>query len=1180
MALASVTMPVAASVRFDSCPDRMARPPPDLHRPPVRRLAAGVMLSAVVADAGSACRLPFPGVSCMSLTAPRPARPALLPLALAVACASLALPAFGQGLQTSFEPGEPAPAVGEQSLQVAIGNGPRAPYAAKAGVGYSGLRALHYASPGGTLQRRLFDTDVAIEADTTLSWLVLPEIVGNDTVASTYVSLDLVLDDGSRVSASAARDQHGVALGAAAQGESKTLYPQQWARKAVRLGEVAALRGRRVVGVDLQVASAAGAPVAGWIDDVRLDAQPRSAPQRPSDWVLTTRGSQANGTFSRGNNFPATAVPHGFNFWTPVTDAGALNWLYRWNEQNDARNRPQLQALALSHQPSPWMGDRQTFQVMPSSSRGVPEADRAKRALSFSHDNEVARPYRYDVRFDNGIAAAIAPTDHAALFHFTFPDKGDANLLFDNVDARGGLTLDAATQTLSGYTDTRSGLSNGATRMYVVASFDRPWRSSGTIDTGRPTGYIKFDAGSDRQVSMRIATSLISLDQARHNLALELASDDTLARVAARAQDAWDARLAPFDIGDASDDQKTTLYSSLYRLYLYPNAGHENAGTAAAPDWRYASQASAADDNTDGSATRSFAPIRDGKVYVNNGFWDTFRTTWPAYALFTKDDAGALVQGFLEQYRAGGWVARWSSPGYADLMVGTSSDVAFADAWLKGVGGFDPEEAYAAALKNATVVPPDRHVGRKGMDRSTFRGYASADVHEGMSWTMEGALNDFGIANMAQALAKRATNAAARERYTTEADYFSHRAGTYATLFDPAAGFFQGRTADGQWRLAAKDYDPRVWGHDYTESNGWTFAFTAAHDGEGLAGLYGGRAQLAAKLDEFFATPETADPAFAGSYGGTIHEMTEARDVRMGMYAHSNQPAHHIPWMYLYAGQPWKTQQHVREILARLYVGSEIGQGYPGDEDNGETSAWYVLASLGLYPLRMGSPEYAIGSPAFRHARVALQGGAVLTVNAANNSRENVYVQSLKINGKPWTKTWVPHEVIAKGATLDFVMGPKPSTWGSGPDDAPRSLTARGQRPALLHDLLGGGARAQGADGRSLQALVDDDAGTVVPLGASAVSFTGVSEGVPSMYTLTSGNAPIRGGEWTLEARRSGGRWITLDQRRGEDFAWAQQTRPFGITAPGRYAEYRLRIAGPGRLQLAEVELLAPVGER
>lgn len=1110
----------------------------------------------------------------MTLSDPRRA---LLPLALALACATTAMPVLAQGLQTSFEPGEPAPTPAAGGLQVSIGDGPAAPYAAKRNAGYSGLHALRYSSNGGSARRELFRTDLPIEAETTLSWLVLPEIVGKDTVASTYVSLDLLLDDGSRVSSSAARDQHGVAIGARAQGASKTLYPQQWARKAIRLGEVSALQGRRVVAIELEVASAEGAPVSGWIDDVRLDAQPHSRPQRVSDWVLTTRGTQANGTFSRGNNFPATAVPHGFNFWTPVTDAGALNWLYRWNEQNDAQNRPQLQALALSHQPSPWMGDRQTFQVMPSANRGVPSADRRKRALSFERSHESARPYRYDVRFDKGIAAAIAPTDHAALFRFDFPEDGDANLLFDNVDARGGLTLDAATQTLYGYTDTRSGLSNGASRMYVAASFDRPWRSSGRIDTGRPTGYIKFDAGSERRVNMRIATSLISVEQARHNLALEIAAADTLESVAGRAQDAWDARLARFDIGDASDDQKTTLYSSLYRLFLYPNSGHENVGSAAAPDWRYANQASASEDNTGGSATRTFAAVRDGKVFVNNGFWDTFRTTWPAYALFTPDDAGQLVQGFIEQYRAGGWIARWSSPGYADLMVGTSSDVAFADAWLKGIGGFDPAEAYAAALKNATVVPPDRHVGRKGMQRSTFRGYASADVHEGMSWTMEGALNDFGVANMADALAKRATTPAARERYSTEADYFRYRAASYATMFDPAAGFFQGRTADGRWRVDSERYDPRVWGHDYTESNGWTFAFTAAHDGEGLAALYGGRDRLAAKLDTFFATPETADPALAGSYGGTIHEMTEARDVRMGMYAHSNQPAHHIPWMYLYAGQPWKTQQHVREILSRLYVGSEIGQGYPGDEDNGETSAWYVLASLGLYPLRMGAPEYVIGSPAFRHARVELQGGAVLTVNAANNTRENVYVQSLKINGKPWTKTWVPHELIAKGATLDFVMGPRPSRWGSGVDDAPPSLTARGQRPQLLHDLLGSGAKATSGDGRALPALVDDDAGTTVGLGGGAIiALTGLAEGAPTMYTLTSGDGSIRGGEWALEARSGDGSWTLLDQRSGEDFESARQTRPFRIARPGRYSEYRLRLVAPGRMPLAEIELLAP----
>ena len=294
--------------------------------------------------------------------------------------------------------------------------------------------------------------------------------------------------------------------------------------------------------------------------------------------MLTTRGTQANGTFSRGNNFPATAVPHGFNFWTPVTDAGALNWLYRWNEQNDAQNRPQLQALALSHQPSPSMGDRQTFQVMPSASRGVPDADRRKRALSFDRRHESARPYRYDVRFDNGCCHRTDRPCRAVPLRV--PEGGDANLLFDNVDARGGRPWTRPRRP-SAATPIRAVASNGASRMYVVASFDKPWRSSGRLDTGRPTGYIKFDAGSDRQVTMRIATSLISVEQARHNLALEIAAADTLESVAGRAQDAWDARLARFDIGNATDDQKTTLYSSLYRLYLYPNSGHENAGSAA-----------------------------------------------------------------------------------------------------------------------------------------------------------------------------------------------------------------------------------------------------------------------------------------------------------------------------------------------------------------------------------------------------------------------------------------------------------------------------------------------------------------------------------------------------------------------------------------------------------------------
>ncbi|MBS7455796.1 GH92 family glycosyl hydrolase [Coralloluteibacterium stylophorae] len=1095
-------------------------------------------------------------------------------LALALLLVAPAAPG-AEAFRTSFEPGEAVPAGDGAGPALVVGGGPADPYAARAGVGYSGLHALRYR---GTGTRRLFETDLRIDADTTLSWLVLPEIVDGDTVASTYVSLDAVLDDGRRISDLPVRDQHGVAPGAAAQGDSKTLYPQQWARKAVRLGDVPALRGRRVVALELQVAPPEGSEARGWIDDIALGAVPRRAVERPSEWVSTTRGTQSNGRFSRGNNFPATAVPNGFNFWTPVTDAGTLNWLYRWSEQNGADNRPRLQALALSHQTSPWMADRQTFQVMPSATPGAPEADREARALAFSHDAELARPHHYRVAFDAGITAEIAPTDHAAVFRFAFPEGGDANLLFDNVDGRAGLTLDPAAQTLSGWTDVRSGLSTGATRMFVVARFDRPWRDSGRIDgTGRPTGWVKFDAGRGRAVEMRIATSLISVEQAWHNLALEIGEDESFADVAARAQAAWDARLGVIEVEGASDDQLATLYSNLYRLFLYPNSGHENAGTAEAPDWRYASQNSWSDDNAEGNATRTFAPVRDGRVAVNNGFWDTFRTTWPAYALFAPTLAGELVQGFVEQYRAGGWIARWSSPGYADLMVGTSSDVAFADAFAKGVGGFDPEEAYAAALKNATVVAPDRHVGRKGMARSTFRGYADTSVHEGMSWTLEGALNDFGIAGMAERLAADATDPQRRRRYADEAAYFRARAAGYARLFDPAVGFFQGRDADGGWRLSPADYDPRVWGHDYTEANGWTFAFTAPHDGAGLAALYGGRAGLAARLDAFFATPETADERLVGSYGGVIHEMTEARDVRMGMYAHSNQPSHHIPWMYLHAGQPWKTQAITRGILGRLYLGSEIGQGYAGDEDNGEMSAWYLFAALGLYPLRMGAPEYASGSPPFERAVVHLPNGRELVVNAPGNDRDNVYVQSLQVDGQAWTRPWIPHEIVAAGATLDFVLGPEPSAWGSAPEDMPPSLTAAGGMPMPLRDLAGGGdARVVHRDGEDASTLLDDDARTIVDASGRepVVALRLDRAAAPRFYTLTSGERPLHGLGWVLEGRDASGAWTVLDRRDGEDFRWPLQTRPFRIDAPASMREFRIRFDGPARLQLAEIELL------
>lgn len=360
-------------------------------------------------------------------------------------------------------------------------------------------------------------------------------------------------------------------------------------------------------------------------------------------------------------------------------------------------------------------------------------------------------------------------------------------------------------------------------------------------------------------------------------------------------------------------------------------------------------------------------------------------------------------------------------------MTGTSSDVAFADAYVKGVR-FDAKAAYDAAVKNATVVPPMSGVGRKGMATSPFLGYTSTDTHEGLSWAMEGYVNDYGIARMGEALYGKTGD----KRYREESQYFLNRARDYVKLFDTGAGFFQGRDAKGDWRVRSSAYDPREWGYDYTETNGWGYAFTAPQDSRGLANLYGGRKGLADKLDEYFATPETASPDHVGSYGGVIHEMTEARDVRMGMYGHSNQVAHHVIYMYDAAGEPWKAQAYVREALSRLYTGSEIGQGYHGDEDNGEQSAWYLFSALGFYPLVMGSGEYAIGSPLFKKATVHLENGRDLVIRAPENSARNVYVQGVRFNGLPWTSTSLPTRCCPRAGCWTSPWAPSRRSGGRG----------------------------------------------------------------------------------------------------------------------------------------------------
>ncbi|WP_430501444.1 GH92 family glycosyl hydrolase [Micromonospora trifolii] len=1048
--------------------------------------------------------------------------------------------------------------------------GPNGGYTTKPDVGFTGLAALRYS--GGAVgngrsyaTNKLFDVTIPVGPKTRLSYKIFPEFTGGDgRYPSTYAAVDLHFTDGSYLSARSPADQHGYPLTGAGQGASKVLFADQWNLVQADLGTVA--RGKTIDRILLAYDNpqATGETrFQGWLDDVELTAAPASIDgSKLTNYVDTRRGTNSTGGFSRGNNLPITAVPNGFNFFTPVTDATSDSWEYEYHRINNEANLPMLQGLAISHEPSPWMGDRNQMSVMPVVGGGPLTGQPASRALAFSHDDETAQPDLYRVTLQNGLVAEMSPTDHAGIMRFTFPTgQATGSLVFHN----GTFTI-GADGTFTGWVDNGSGLSAGRSRMFVSGAFDRaPTASAATSAT--------FDLSGSREVTMRLATSFLSVDQARRNLDLEV-TGKSFDQIHAAATAAWKDRLGRVEVRGANESQLVTMYSNLYRLNLYPNSQSENTGTAAKPRWQYASPVSAPTGAS--TPTQTGAKVVDGQIYVNNGFWDTYRTVWPAYALLYPDVAAKISDGFVQHYRDGGWIARWSSPGYADLMTGTSANVALAQAYLTGVKLPDPLAAYDAAVKDATVASGRSAVGRKGIESSLFLGYTPTSTGESVSWALEGYINDFGIGNMGAALAKDpATPKSERARLKEESRYFLERARNYVHLFDPETKLFQGRDAAGNF-LAG---DPLDWGGVYTETNGWNFAFTAQQDGQGLINLYGGQKALRDKLDAFFTTPENADRP--GGYGGVIHEMLEARAVRMGQLGMSNQPSHHIPYMYNVAGAPAKTQETVREILRRLYVGSEIGQGYLGDEDNGEMSSWYILSSLGIYPLQAGSSEWAIGSPQFTRMTVHRSSGDIV-VNAPNNSAANVYVQDVKVNGKKQRGLSLDVAALAKGGTIDFQMGSKPSSWGSGRNDGPPSLTKGDEAPKPLQDVTGPGlGTASATGGQDASKLFDDSSTTQLTFTSATPQITWAFRGgkqKPKYYTVTSGAAAGDPADWRLQGSNDGLTWTTVDSRAGQVFPWRNQTRPYSIDKPGRFAQFRLAVTktvGAAQTNLAEVELLA-----
>ncbi|TCC39944.1 GH92 family glycosyl hydrolase [Kribbella sindirgiensis] len=1019
------------------------------------------------------------------------------------------------------------------------GGGPGGATSSRAG--FSGVDGTRYSgTSGGRQVVPLPGGDRVVAAGDRLRYKVYPELDAGLSYSATYVAVEVVFADGAGLDG--ARDQYGKAADAAGQGAAKILYAGQWNDVQV---DLTAAAGRTVEQVVLVVdAPEAGHEFVGWIDDVEIGP----APAEPDGtdlaaYVDTRRGTNASHDFSRGNTLPITAWPNGFNFLTPVTNASTHRWPYEYHRANNADNRPELQGLTFSHQPSPWMGDRDQLTIMPVAA-AEPLGDPAERAAAFSHDDETARPDLYAVDLANGVRAELTPTDHGAIFRFTFPrDAAGRHLIFDTIDEHGAFSYDG--NAITGWVE--NGSETGRTRMYCYGEFSTAPIAFGAAHGGRANARAAtFDVP---EVTLRIATSFIGVDQARHNLELELAGR-SFEEIQAAANAVWNERLQVIRPEGATPPQLRTVYGNLYRLNLYPNSHFENAGTPDAPEYRYASPVLP----TSGDPTErdTNAVVKSGKMYVNSGFWDTYRTAWPAYAFFYPALTAELVDGFVQQYRDGGWIARWSSPGYADCMTGTSSDVSFADAYLKGVTLPDPLATYDAGLRNATVAPSETEVGRKGIETGIFAGYVSTDTEESVSWSLEAYLNDFALAEMATRLADE--HPERRDQLLEEAEYLRRRSLNYVLLFDNSVNFFQGRRADGSFAKTAADFDPEEWGGDFTETDGWNFAFHVAHDPRGLANLYGGPRGLEAKLDAFFATPELA--VKKGTYSIVIHEMLEAQAVRMGQFGFSNQPAHHIAWMYNYTGTPAKTQAIAREVLDRLYVGEQIGQGYPGDEDNGEMSAWYLFAALGLYPLRVGAPEYAIGSPLFPRVLVSPLGGRPLTITASG--AEHPYVQDLQVDGKQLSVASITHADLTAADQLHFTLGAEPSDWAT--LELPPALTSNDAVARPLVDLI---------PVDPSNPLLDDTSATETTL--ERVAWTLPAPATPTLYTLTSGSADAPSA-WQLEASTDGTTWTLLDERTNQTFRWSRQTRPFTIKTPGEYQHYRLTTPTPATL--AQLELL------
>ena len=734
--------------------------------------------------------------------------------------------------------------------------------------------------------------------------------------------------------------------------------------------------------------------------------------ETPVDYVNILMGTQSEFELSNGNTYPAVARPWGMNFWTPQTRKIGDGWQYSYNDDK-------LNGFKQTHQPSPWMNDYGQFSIFAMVNKM--EFNQEKRASWYSHKAEIAKPYYYSAYLaDYDITAEITPTERAAIFRFTFPQTDSSIILVDAFDKGSAIEILKDRNAIIGYTTRNSGGVPDNFKNYFVIVFDKPFEMTQVVADGKiqrsglrseskhSGAFVGFSTYRGEEVIAKVASSFISYEQAWLNLN-EVKNKD-FDDVKQEGRDAWNEVLSKIEIEGGNLDQKRTFYSTLYRSTLFPRKFYEIDASGNAMHYSpYNGQ------------------VLPGYMYTDTGFWDTFRALFPLLNLVYPSVNQEIQEGLVNTYKESGFLPEWASPGHRGIMIGNNSASVVADAYLKGLRGYDIETLYEAMLLGTKNVHPKvSSTGRLGHEYYNTLGYVpyNVGINENAARTLEYAYADWTIYMLAKEL----------KRPQAEIDLFARRSQNYKNLYSSEYKLMRGKNKDGTFQ---SPFSPTKWGDAFTEGNSWHYTWSVFHDTQGLIDLMGGNKEFVNMLDSVFIMPPIFDDSY---YGFPIHEIREMQIMNMGQYAHGNQPIQHMIYLYNYAAEPWKAQYWNREVMDKLY--NPNPDGYCGDEDNGQTSAWYVFSSLGFYPVCPGSDEYVIGAPLFEKATIHLENGNKVEINSPNNNHNTRYIENMKLNGENYTKNYFRYSDLIKGAKIDITMSEEPNKErGVNKSDAPYSFT-------------------------------------------------------------------------------------------------------------------------------------------